>query len=170
MKNALIGLTLLFSSTLFAQEKMKPNVNATQSIDGIVKEVLRIVSGEKGEKRDLESFRDLFLPTAQFTVHSHSQSVSNPVETVDLDEFIDLLKDPYYEQGYSETEISKVVDEYNGIAQVFQTYQARDSEGVEEKGITSYQLVHFNARWWIVNVLWTGNSNGVEIPDHYLGK
>lgn len=90
------------------------------------------------------------------------------METVSLDEFITLLQDPYYEQGFTEYEFSKKVDEYNGIAQVFQTFYAKDSENFEETGITSYQLVYFENRWWIVNVLWTGDSNGVTVPKNYL--
>lgn len=57
-----------------------------------------------------------------------------------MDDFLSLLKDPYYEQGFLEKEINKVVDEYNGIAQVFQSYYAEDSDGIEEQGINSYQL------------------------------
>ena len=66
--------------------------------------------------------------------------------------------------------ISKVVDEYNGIAHVFQTFYAKDSENFEERGITSYQLVYFNNRWWIANIVWTGDSNGVKVPAKYLKK
>lgn len=65
-------------------------------------------------------------------------------------------------------ELGKVVNEYNGIANVFQSFYAIDSEGEEGKGITSYQLVKFDDRWWISDVLWTTDSNGVEIPEEYI--
>ena len=71
--------------------------------------------------------------------------------------------------GYIEYEISKVVNEYNGIASVFQTFYGKDSENKEEMGINSYQLVYFNHRWWIANLLWTGDNNGVKVPKKYLG-
>src|SRR5690606_28397516 len=108
--------------------------------------VLRTISGEPGKKRNWEAFENLFLETATFTAHTHSDSFPQQVETVRLKEFLELLQNPYYEQGFLEYEINKVVEEYNGIAHVFQTYYARDSENYEEKGINSYQLVYFDNR------------------------
>jgi hypothetical protein len=170
MKRSLILALVLLTGSLRAQETMLVDSIAVKSIDGVVKEVLRIISGEKGKKRNWEVFRQLFLPTARFTVHSHDSTKKQPIESVGLDEFITILHDPYYDQGFLEYEITKTVDEYNGIAQVFQTYYAKDSGGHEEKGITSYQLVNYSHRWWIVSIVWTGNSNGVPVPEKYLKK
>jgi len=168
MRKIFIGFFILISTTLHAQEKVATDSSAVKSIDGIVKEILEIISGEKGETRDMEAFRNLFLPTANFTVLYHDDSFPRPYETVSLEEFIEIMKDAYYEQGFFEYETGKVVDEYNGIAQVFQSYHGKDSENYEERGITSYQLVYFNDRWWIANVVWTGDSNGVKVPEKYL--
>ena len=164
MRNFTIFILLLCSFICPAQS------DATQSIEGIVKEMLNIITIEKGEKPDFKAFRNLFLPSATFTVHSHNDSFPEPVETVSLDDFVELLNDPYYEQGFEEIELHKVINEYNGIAHVFQTYRGKDGEGESETGINSYQLVYDKDRWWIVNLLWTGDSNGVKVPDKYLGK
>lgn len=59
---------------------------------------------------------------------------------------------------------------YNGIANVFQSFYGKDSENKEERGINSYQLVYFKNRWWIANLLWTGDANGVKIPKKYLRR
>ena len=114
---------------------------------------------------DTTAIRNLFHPSAIFTVAD-----STMAETVSLDEFLNLLKDPYYEQGYLEKEIHKVVDQYNGIAQVFQTFYGKDSEGAEEKGINSYQLTYYGDRWWIVSLLWTIESKSAGIPVKYGGE
>jgi hypothetical protein len=169
MKKLILVLVLLTGS-LRAQEIKFTDSTAVRSIDGIVKEVLKVMSREKGEIKNWEAFRRLFLPTARFTVHSHDKSSKQPVESVTLDEFITILQDPYYDQGFLEYEVAKTVDEYNGIAHVFQTYYSKDSEGHEEKGITSYQFVNYNDRWWIVSIVWTGDSNGVPVPKKYLRK
>ena len=84
-------LSLIATITLAAQEKMSPDTNAVKSIDGIVKEVLRLVSGEKGQVRNWEALRNLFLPTATFTVLNNNDSIHQPVETVSLDDFIKLM-------------------------------------------------------------------------------
>ena len=168
MKNNFTILFIFISSLASAQEKMVTDANALKLIDGIVKEVLRMISGEKGKIRDWEAFRNLFLRSATFTVLNHNDSIRQPVETVQLDEFIELMHDPYYERGYLEYEIGRVVDEYNRIAQVFQSFYGKDAENMEEHGVTSYQLVFFEDRWWIANILWTGDSNGVKVPKKYL--
>jgi len=168
MKNILLGTLLLISSHLSAQEKNAADTQAVKTIDGIMKEVFSIISGEKGKKRDWDAFRNLFLPTTRFTVLNHDDTFPQPVETATLEELIELMHDPYYDAGFEQYGIGKIVDEYNGIAQVFQSYYGKDSENYEERGIGSYQLVYFDDRWWIVNVLWTGDSNGVEIPSKYL--
>lgn len=170
MKKILIGLFILVSTSLTAQDKMTADTTAFKSIDGIVKEILRIVSGENGKTRNWEAFRNLFLPTANFTVLNNNDSILEPVETVTLEEFIHLMDDEYYNKGFLEYEISKVVNEYNGIANVFQSFYAKDSENVEERGINSYQLIYVKNRWWIANMVWTGDSNGVKVPKKYLGN
>jgi hypothetical protein len=126
---------------------------AVKTIDGILKEVLDIVSREKGEQADTAAFRNLFLPTARFTMHTHNDSMPKPVESVSLDQFIEILADPYYSEGFEEIELNKIVDEYNGIAHVFQTYYVKDADGAEEKGLNSYQLIYFENRWWIVSIM-----------------
>lgn len=78
MKTILIGFFIIASASATAQEKMKDHPAAVRSIDGIVKEMLRIVSGEKGKLRNWKAFRNLFLPTAHFTVVSHCDSFPQP--------------------------------------------------------------------------------------------
>ena len=170
MKHLLIWGLFILSPELIAQEKLLVDTVAVNSIDGIVNEVLEIISVEKGEGIDLEKFRNLFVPNARFSMLVPNDSILQPLETISLDEFIEMLDDPYYEQGYLEYELGKVVDEYNGIAQVFQSFYGKDSDNLEERGITSYQLVYFNDRWWIVNVLWTIDANGLEVPEKYKGN
>ena len=169
MKKILAVFFILISTmTLTAQEKMSSDMNAVKSIDGIVKEVLQLVSGEKGKTRNWEALRNLFLPTATFTVLNNNDSISRPVETVSLDDFIKLMHDEYYEQGYLEYETGKTIDEYNGIANVFQSFYGKDSKNEEARGINSYQLVYFRERWWIANLLWTLATDKVKIPKKYL--
>jgi len=155
---------------LKAQEMMMPDTNAVKSIDGIVKESLRLISGQKGKLKNWDALRNLFLPTASFTVLNNNDSIPLPVETVSLNDFIELLHDNYYEAGYLEYETGKAIEEFNGIANVFQSFYGRDSENKEARGINSYQLVFFSKRWWIANILWTLESEQMKIPKKYLRK
>ena len=170
--NKIILLFLLLNTApeLKAQEAMLPDTNAVKTIDGIVKESLRLISGEKGKLKNWDALRNLFLPTATFTVLNNNDSIPLPVETVSLTDFIELLHDDYYEQGYLEYETGKTVDKFNGIANVFQSFYSKDSENMEVRGINSYQLVYFNKRWWIANLVWTLATDKVKIPKAYLRK
>lgn len=159
---------ILFTISAGAQPLVAPDTTAIYSADGIVKEATRLVCSAEGKSRNLEAFRRLFLPTAQFTVLYHNDVMPVPSETVSLDEFMELLKDPYYDDGYFEYQTGKVINEYNGIANVFQSFRASDRDGLDAQGVNSYQLVYLEDRWWISNLLWTGNDNGVPIPERYL--
>ena len=172
MKRIFLVFFIFISTTMSssAQVEMSSDTNAVKTIDGIVKEVLKLVSGEKGTTRNWKALRNLFLSTATFTVLNNNDSTPRPVETLSLNDFINLLHDEYYEQGYLEYEIGKTIDEYNGIANVFQSFYGKDSENTEERGINSYQLVYFNKRWWIANMLWTIETKGAKIPKKYLNK
>jgi hypothetical protein len=165
-------LFCLFYSTanLKAQEIMMPDTNAVKSINNIVKEVLRLQSSESGKARNWEAFRNLFLPTATFTILNNGDSLRQPTETVSLNDFIELLHDEYYEEGYLEYETGKTIDEFNGIANVFQSFYGKDSQNEEARGINSYQLVYFDRRWWIANLLWTLATDKVKVPKKYLRK
>lgn len=162
-------LLILFLSTISLNCLAQNNeVTVVESIDGIVNELLDQITIGKGEKIDTAAVRSLFYPSAQFTVLNNGDS--SFTETLSLDEFLTLLTDPYYEQGYLEKEIHKVIDEFNGIAQVFQSFYGKDSEGDEDRGMNSYQLAYYNNRWWIVSLLWTLESNGIELPEKYGGN
>lgn len=169
MRSLFIGVICLMVAQAHAQVPSGPRLEPVQSIDGIVKEVLKIVSGEKGQARDWETFRSLFLPTAHLTVKSHDPSQKQSIQTVSLEEFIQMVTEGSHESSFQEYELGKTVDEYNGIAQVFQAYYSKDGEQ-QERGINSYQLVYSENRWWIANIIWTGDSNGVKIPKKYLRK
>ncbi|WP_221409596.1 hypothetical protein [Marinoscillum furvescens] len=116
--------TLLFLSLAIRVWAQDTAEAPEASIDGIIDELLDQITIEQGEQMDTAAIRNLFHPAAIFTVADPAQA-----ETVSLDEFLVLLKNPYYEQGYLEKELHKVVDQYNGIAQVFQTFYGKDSEG-----------------------------------------
>ena len=158
----LIGFLFVFNITLEAQVQN----NAFESIDGVVNEGLKIVSGKKGESRNWEAFRMLFTPNAQLSVLNHDTLGNAKVNTYSLEEFVRIGMRFYEGDGFLEYEITKTIDEYNGIAHVFQSYRAEELDLVEE-GINSYQLIFDGKRWWITSILWTSNRNGVELDSSY---
>lgn len=170
MNYFLAMLFVSFSFAITAQNKKIPHEEAVKTIDGTLTRMLQLVSVEKGNKIDTKSLKKLFLANATFSVRATDENYPNPFETVNLEDFLESLNDSYYEQGYEEKEIGKVVNEFNGIANVFQSFIGHDSEGNNEKGMNSYQLVYLKDRWWIANMVWTMEADEVKIPKKYLSK
>lgn len=170
MKQFIIVLFISLSISSFAQQTTIPHTEAVKTIDGTLTRMLQLLSIEKGEKIDTKSLEKLFLENATFSVRATDANYPYPFETVSLKDFLASLKDSYYESGFEEKEIGKVVNEFNGIANVFQSFEGSDSEGNTEKGMNSYQLVYLKNRWWIANMIWTFETDTVKIPKKYLQK
>ncbi|AXG70284.1 hypothetical protein KORDIASMS9_02523 [Kordia sp. SMS9] len=168
MKYFLTMLLVSFSIAITAQTKKIPHEEAVKTIDGTLTRMLQLLSVEKGNAIDTKSLKELFLPNVTFSVRASDEKYPNPFETVNLEDFLESLNDNYYKQGYEEKELGKVVNEFNGIANVFQSFIGSDSEGNTEKGINSYQLVYLKDRWWIANMIWTMETDEVKIPKKYF--
>jgi hypothetical protein len=56
---------------------------------------------------------------------------------------------------------------------VFSTYESRhaaDDAKPFQRGINSFQLVNDGKRWWIMTIMWQGETPDTPIPDAYLKK
>lgn len=103
-------------------------------------------------------------------LYHKSNSIPPKYETLLLDKFFEFMQEAheYYERVFSQYELGKLINKYNGIANVFQSFYAKNSENQEAIGMISYQLVYFEDRWWILDVLWTTDTNGIKILEKYL--
>lgn len=113
-------------------------------------------STSPGEAMDTAAIRTLFWPTAIFTIQMPSEE-GDFVEQAALDDFLASLADPYYTAGFEERPLHTEVFVYQGIAHVWQSTDMKDSEGEQQNGLTSYQMVQKEGRWWIVSLMWTLN-------------
>ncbi len=163
MKIQVLRMLVLLGVFTQAQEK-----NVFQDINQLVKETQRVISIERGQKIDTAYFRTLFLPTANFTVVG-KENGAYLHETMNLPEFLETLTDTYYSNGYHEEATGEIIEEYNGIAQVMQSFKGLDSENEVGKGVGSYQLIYSEGRWWIANMIWALSAdNGEDIPKKYM--
>ena len=158
MKKILTISFIALAVTTYSQSKSEE----TKTIESVVNGALKYLSSKDGTQRDWAIFKNFFLPHASFTVLFQNDS-SSSFRNIPLEEFIRIIGN----QAFEEYEIAHTIDEYNGIAQVFQSYKVI-SDKKEEMGMNSYQLIYHNNRWWISNILWTNDSNGVKVPDKYL--
>lgn len=164
-KIIILFLFLCLQFTVHAQVEDK----RTQTIEGTVNGVLDIISGEVGEERDWDAFRNLFTPTAQMIVMNPKAPPHSQIMAMNIEEFIRYIGPMYAKDGFLEIETGITINEFNGIANVFQSYEAKNLKGTyEEKGINSLQLVYNQDRWWIVSVTWTNEDDKNPIPNKFL--
>lgn len=127
--------------------------SSTFKIEHTIAKLMDLISIEKGETMDTAAIRKLFHPSARFSVLMPGDT--NILESIYLNDFLEMLKDPYYEDGYYEIEVNKKMNIYGNIAHVFQRFYGKDSQGSTELGMNSYQLIQLNNKWVILNMLWT---------------
>lgn len=141
------------------------------SVDAIVAEVYAVISGTKGEKRDWDRFRSLFLPGAQLVHTGPNKAGGYDATSVSPDQYA-ARADSYFEkEGFFERESFRHMDRYGNIVQLFSTYESRhDSKDVKPfaKGINSFQLFFNGTRWWVVSIYWQQESPDMPVPKQYL--
>jgi hypothetical protein len=130
-----------------------------------VSETYRIITGEPKKKKNWEAFRQLFSAQAQISILVHEDG-ENHFENFTLEEFVRLGMNFYDNKEFEQFPLKTTVNEYNDIATIFQSYRAKE-EGAEDEGVNTYQLYFDGKRWWIVSLLWTDNTNGVQLPEEY---
>ena len=88
---------------------------------------------------------------------------------MNIEEFVRYAGPSYPKDGFEEIVIGVEVNEFNGVAVVFQSFHCKTPDGsYEARGVNTYQLVFINNRWWIASTLYTNESEDVKLPNEYL--
>jgi hypothetical protein len=141
------------------------------SRDAIVAALYDSISGPAGD-RDWERFRSLFIPEAQLIGCRRKKDGMEGYKAMSVQSYIDNAGKYFKEHGFYEREVSRKVDSYSSITQIFSTYESRNTpdEKPFERGINSIQLWNDGKRWWVVDVYWAGETPETPIPEKYLTK
>ena len=142
-----------------------------KSIDSIISALYEVISGEKGEPRDWDRFRNLFHSSG--TLRSVGMTKEGIVNTKAMapNDYIKRAEPYLVGNGFFEREIGRRTETFRHITHVFSTYDSRNSATDKEpfaRGINSIQLMHDNNRWWIISILWNGETKTEQIPRKYL--
>ena len=147
----------------------RPDAEEVASIEGIISALYDVISGPAGP-RNWGRLKALCKPTAQFNALVPTEEGDQVYQTLSLEEYIGKAAPFFMESGFYEIETGQIVEEFNGIAQVFSSYETRTEIDKEPftKGINSIQLVYDENRWWVVNILWGTATEESGIPKKYL--
>lgn len=169
MKKLLLTLILGAAVTIVTHAQTIVSPAEVGTIEAITAAGLKIISGPKGQKRDMEKFKALFLPDAQMGGVFYKGD-SSFVRITTVAQFADRNGPAYAELGFYENVLGLRVERFGNLATAFQTYETRYGKDgkVEARGVNTYQLVYDKGRWWIASLLFTPETEQTPIPARYL--
>jgi hypothetical protein len=157
-----------------AQESERPTADPAdvQSQDAIIRAVYDVISGPAGEVRDWDRFLSLFASGARLIPVRVTEDGAAIASAITPEQYAERAAPSLEANGFFETEIHRVTEEYGHIAHLFSTYESRRLEEDPEpfsRGINSFQLMWDGDRWWVVTIFWDSERPGQPIPARYGG-
>jgi len=145
----LLLLTLMIAPKTHAQE------STTLSPEGVIRELYRLVTIEKGSRGDWDSVRALFIDEAVIVLRTSRTATS--VFSLDgfVDDFVHFI-DSYniVETGFTETILAMKPWVYGDMAHVLVLYEAAipETEYPSNKGIDSFLLIRQEGKWKVAAI------------------
>jgi hypothetical protein len=149
-----------------------------KSPEAILNAVYDVISGAKGQARDWNRMRSLFIPDARLIPAINVAAKDGRPAHVDaviltIDDYIARSSGRMTENGFFEHSIHNDVEQFGNIVQIWSTYESRHNAEDPKpfaRGINSFQLLNDGKRYWIVNIFWDAESPDHPIPHKYLPK
>lgn len=150
------------------------NPEDVKSIDAIIAAMYDVISGDAGVERNWDRFRTLFYPGARMIPTGRSATTGKiNARIASPDEYIKASESFLEGEGFHEIELSRHMDGFGNIVQVFSVYEARHKKSDPKpflRGINSIQLFNDGNRWWIMTVAWSPETAESPLPAKYLQK
>ena len=149
-----------------------------KSPEAILNAVYDVISGGKGQARDWNRMRSLFIPGARLIpAITVPATATEPAHTdavlLTIDDYIARSSGRMTANGFFEHSIHNEEEQFGNIVQIWSTYESRhnaDDPKPFARGINSFQLLNDGKRYWIVNIFWDAESPEHPIPPQYLPK
>ncbi|MCU0419610.1 MAG: hypothetical protein MUC38_08120 [Cyclobacteriaceae bacterium] len=146
-----------------------PPAADVQSVDGIVKALYEVISGEAGQPRDWVRFQNLFAADARLIPTRKDAAGNLHPQALSPSEYVTLFK-ARIPNGFFERELGRRTETYGTVTHVFSTYETQEKKDgpVTNRGINSIQLFYDGQRYSIVTIFWCAESMGFPLPAHYI--
>ena len=113
--------------------------------------------------------RSLFVPGARMMPVGGKTKDQVGIRLMTVNDYIASSGPLLLEKGFHEKELARKVEQFGNIAHVFTTYEAKiEKDNVTMRGINSLQLMNDGKRWWIVSLMWQGETPELQLPAQYL--
>ncbi len=162
----LLGVNAIISA--FAQPNFSQDVS---SIDNVMATLYSVISGEKGELRDWDRFKNLFVTDARLIPTIKNKEGKVGYRIMSPSDYVKSAGKRLEEVGFHELEINRKTEEYGSLVHVWSTYESYHSKSEKvpfARGINSIQLMNDGNRWWILQIYWLGESVENPLPEQYL--
>jgi hypothetical protein len=145
-----------------------------RSIDAILAALYDVISGPKGQPRNWDRMRSLFLPDARL-IPSRLDRDTHRADAIvlSIDGYIERSSPLMTSSGFFERGIHNEVQQFGNIAHIWSTYESRHASTDAQpfaRGINSIQLLKSGDRYYIVQILWDSETPDSPIPPQYLGR
>lgn len=149
----------------------KANPADVKSVDAILAALYDVISGPAGKHRDWNRFRSLFVPDARLIPVRHDKTGQGAdIAIYTPEQYQERATTALEQQGFFEHSIHNTTESFGDIVHVFSTYESRHTADGKpfQRGINSIQLLKDGDRYWVVTILWDGESPANPIPAKYL--
>jgi hypothetical protein len=141
------------------------------SPEAILNAVYSVISGAKGQARDWDRMRSLFIPDARLIPAVSMSSGHSDAIVLTVDGYIERSGPRLMNDGFFEHSVNNVMEQFGNIVEVWSTYESRHNPDDKEpfaRGINSFQLLKDGDRYWVVNIFWDSETPNKPIPAKYL--
>lgn len=145
-----------------------------RSVDAIVAALYDVISGPKGQPRDWDRMRSLFLPDARL-IPSRLDRDTHRADAIvlSIDGYIERSSPTMTANGFFERGIHNQIEQFGNIVHIWSTYESRHTTADPQpfaRGINSIQLLKSGDRYYIIQILWDSETPATPIPAQYLPK
>ena len=142
------------------------------SVDALITALYDVISGEAGAPRDWDRFQSLFVPGATLGGVGRGSDGVARVRPLSPTDYITRNSANFAANPFYEREIGRRTDGFGPIVTVLSAYRidaARDATTAPlQRGVNAIQLMNDGRRWWVVSILWTGETLETPLPANLL--
>jgi hypothetical protein len=153
-------------------ERPVPSPQDIASVDAVISAYYDVISGPKGEARDWDRFRSLFIDDARLITTRPGPEGIRAIKLTP-EQFITASRRYFEGGGYFEREVYRRLDTYGTIAHALSTYESRrrdDAPDYYSRGINSIQVIRDGEGWRIATIMWDHERPDENpIPPEYSG-
>jgi hypothetical protein len=154
----------------------KAKAEDVNSPEAIVAAVYNVISGAKGQQRDWDRMRSLFVPDARLIPSITPPPAAGAPAHGDaifltVDGYIARSSGRMTADGFFERSIHNQMQQFGNIVEVWSTYESRHDPADATpfaRGINSFQLLKDGDRYRVVNIFWDSETPAKPIPAKYL--